>query len=181
MNQADPKYFFIRALEHTLKNEGGFVDHPKDPGGATNMGITQRTLANWRGVPVSKDDIKNLQLPEVSKIYEAKYWHLLKLHLVNRYPMALVMFDAGVLFGVAGSAFCAQGACGVKQDAIVGPMTLRALNQIDQNEFISKFHAALSHRIMRVVQKNPPSEVFKKGWYNRINKYLEFLTGSNIA
>lgn len=66
---------FEPALAFTLAYEGGYVDHPADPGGATNMGITIRTLGNWRGRPVTKADVRALSKEEAAKIYRANYWN----------------------------------------------------------------------------------------------------------
>jgi lysozyme family protein len=65
---------FERALDVTLVYEGGYSNDPRDPGGPTNMGVTQKTLAAWRGEPVSAADVKALTLDEARKIYKAQYW-----------------------------------------------------------------------------------------------------------
>lgn len=65
---------FNPALKHVLRFEGGYVDHPKDPGGATNMGITIRTLGAWRGHPVTKADVQALSRDEAAQIFKAGYW-----------------------------------------------------------------------------------------------------------
>lgn len=70
MKQSYDEYF-----PHLLKHEGGYVDHPRDPGGATNMGITILTLSNWRGKPVTKKDVMNLTKNEANAIYRSKYWN----------------------------------------------------------------------------------------------------------
>ncbi len=69
---------FERALSLVLKHEGGFADHPADPGGATMMGITQATLAEWRGRPVTKDEVRALSRVEAGAIYRARYWDAVK-------------------------------------------------------------------------------------------------------
>ncbi len=65
---------FERALALVLKHEGGYVDHPADPGGATNRGVTRATLAAWRGRPVSKAEVRALTRLEASAIYRKNYW-----------------------------------------------------------------------------------------------------------
>ena len=65
---------FDRALTAVLRHEGGYVDHPSDPGGATNLGVTRATLAQWRGRAVSKAEVKALTRAEAAKIYRALYW-----------------------------------------------------------------------------------------------------------
>ncbi len=65
---------FQNCLTFTLHEEGGFVNNPKDPGGATSLGVTQHTLSAWRRKPVSVADVKNLSLIEAGQIYRALYW-----------------------------------------------------------------------------------------------------------
>ena len=65
---------FAACLAFTLKYEGGFVDHPADPGGATNLGVTRATLARWRRSPVSTADVKALTRDEAGEIYRRFYW-----------------------------------------------------------------------------------------------------------
>ena len=57
-----------------LKNEGGYVDNPADPGGATNLGCTKAVWEQYIGRSVTKDDIKALTLNDVMPLYKAKYW-----------------------------------------------------------------------------------------------------------
>lgn len=63
--------YFPRLMEH----EGGYVDHPSDPGGATKYGITIKTLGGWRKRPVTKGDVRQLSKSEASEIYRARYWN----------------------------------------------------------------------------------------------------------
>lgn len=65
---------FERAFALTLKHEGGYVDHPKDPGGATNLGITIGTLTDWLGRPATKAEVKALTPASVKPIYRKNYW-----------------------------------------------------------------------------------------------------------
>jgi len=65
---------FARCLAFVLQWEGGFVNDPRDPGGATNMGVTRATLSRWRGRPVSVAEVQRLTRDEATKIYRARYW-----------------------------------------------------------------------------------------------------------
>ena len=68
---------FVTVIDDLFESEGGYVDNPKDPGGCTSMGITIGTLKDWRGEPVTCDDVRALSRDEASKIYFAKYWNAL--------------------------------------------------------------------------------------------------------
>jgi len=67
-----------RALDAVFKWEGGFANHPKDPGGPTNMGITQATLSHERGRRATVGDVRNLTRAEAAEIYRKKYWNLIQ-------------------------------------------------------------------------------------------------------
>ncbi len=86
-------------MKYVLQREGGFVDDPVDPGGATNLGITIAVLKAWRGRAVSVSDIKNLTKAEAEKIYHARYW---KAAWCDALPSGvdLLVFDAAVNSGV---------------------------------------------------------------------------------
>lgn len=66
---------FAQCLAFTLAFEGGEVDDPRDPGGRTSAGITQRTYAAWRarrGDPVG--DVFAMTVPERDAIYRTEFW-----------------------------------------------------------------------------------------------------------
>ena len=65
---------FERALACVLRHEGGYGDHPADPGGATNFGVTRATLAHHRGRPVTKAEVRALTRAEAAGIYRQRYW-----------------------------------------------------------------------------------------------------------
>jgi lysozyme family protein len=60
-------------LDGIIRREGGYVDHPSDRGGPTKYGITIRTLADWRGKPVTAEDVRDLSEAEARDIYRARY------------------------------------------------------------------------------------------------------------
>ena len=70
---------FFKSLEMVLKHEGGFVDHPEDPGGATNKGITHRTYSEFLGRPLEDvDELKSIPDEHVEMIYKQGYWDKVK-------------------------------------------------------------------------------------------------------
>ncbi len=175
------QYFFQRACDMTLNTEKGFVNDPEDPGGATNFGITRDTLAQWRGHPVTIDDVKNLTQKEAASIYFARYWKPLGCDTVGQLSVAAVMFDAAVLFGIGVSALFAQksvkesGYPDVIIDGHIGDKSIAALNAVPPGEFIAKFCALCYHRIDELVEKRPASIKYKNGWEKRVSKYLSLI------
>ena len=69
---------FAEALEHVLKHEGGYVNHPSDPGGMTNLGVTKRVWEEWIGHEVDEKTMRALTPADVGPMYKAKYWDKVK-------------------------------------------------------------------------------------------------------
>ena len=70
---------FKEALARVLVHEGGEVHNPKDPGGRTNKGITQRVYNAWRTrshLPIR--DVYLISDTEVESIYRSQYWDVIK-------------------------------------------------------------------------------------------------------
>lgn len=149
-----------QALKHLLGNEGGYVDHPKDPGGATNYGITQR-VARAHGF---QGDMRNLPLSMAIGIYEADYWKPIK---ADQLPEALRfhVFDAAVNSGPAQAIKWLQRAAGVADDGIIGPRTLSAASLVSPAKY-----SAIRLRFMTDLSTWPS---FGKGWARRIADNLE--------
>lgn len=91
---------FAACLAVVLKHEAGYVDHPKDPGGATNLGVTIGTLRAWRGRAVSKAEVKALTVADVTPIYRQNYWNAVG---ADALPVGvdLAVFDPAVNSGPA--------------------------------------------------------------------------------
>lgn len=150
-------------LSVTLKHEGGYVDHPSDPGGATNMGITHGTLAQYRGKLVTKQDVRNLTLTEAERIYEHRYWDPVNGDMLP-YGVDLGTLDGAVNSGVSRGAKWLQRAAGVKQDGKIGPVTLRSVAADDGDVIIRKM---CGYRLS-FVQGLSTWKVFGRGWSRRI-------------
>ena len=69
---------FKHCLEIILHHEGGYVNHPKDPGGMTNLGVTKRVYESWVGKEVNESDMRALTPEDVAPIYEKNYWKSIK-------------------------------------------------------------------------------------------------------
>lgn len=154
---------FDAALEHVLQFEGGYVDHPSDPGGATNMGITIGTLADWRGTPVTKDDVRNLTLQEAGQIYKARYWDVCRCGEMPK-GIAFMLFDSAVNHGPHRAIIFLQQAAGVADDGIIGPQTLGAVNGADAEQLTEEYAA----RRMNFYGKLSTFSVFGLGWSRRL-------------
>lgn len=153
---------FNQALQIILSWEGGYVNHAKDPGGATKFGITQKTLSQWRNTKVSVQDVQNLTMQEAGEIYKVEYWLPAYCHKLPG-AIALAVFDCAVNQGVSRAKRLLQRALGVKVDGSIGPITLAAAINADEEQLLLEF---MSLRLMHYTSlKN--FVVFGRGWTNR--------------
>jgi lysozyme family protein len=162
---------FERCLAQVLRHEGGFADHPDDPGGATNMGITRQTLAAWRGVtpvaalPVAA--VRNLSGAEAAQIYRAKYWAPVGAATLP-VGLDLALFDFAVHSGPSRAVKTLQAELGVGRDGILGPVTLKALEQRVARVGADELIDALCGRRLQFLAELSTFAVFGKGWTARV-------------
>jgi len=151
------------AFKLMLKSEGGYVDHPADPGGRTNLGVTQATWGNWVGRASDEAEMRSLTPEKVEPLYKKKYWDAVR---ADDLPVGLdyLMFDFGVNAGPGRAIKLLQTAVGVTPDGGFGPMTLAAVQAIDPVELIEKFSQA-KEDFYRSLSQFP---TFGKGWLNRV-------------
>jgi len=172
---------FVFALNHVLGAEGGFVNNPSDRGGATNMGITLRTLATFRKSQVTVEDVKALTRDEVERIYESLYWRPAGLSGVANIKTAALIFDQVVNRGPVAALKTVQEVLDQKFDASLildgklGAKTLEALNSADQWKFCLQFVIATQAFYVDLVKKDPTQMVFLNGWFRRTWRLLEIL------
>ena len=160
---------FHKCMDIILRNEGGFVEHPDDPGGATNYGITHKTLAAWRNVDkCTREEVRTLQVDEAKEIYRSQYWNALNCDTLPA-GVDLVTFDFGVNAGVGRSSRMLQEVVAVEQDGQVGPITVGAVNQVDPEFVINRF----SDRRLQYYQSLEHWDTFGRGWSRRTSETRE--------
>ncbi len=117
---------FQACLPIVLQSEGGFVNDPQDPGGATNLGITLATLSNWLGRPATIAQVQALTAADVAPIYETRYYNASH---AGDCPAGvdLMVFDAAVNQGVGRAVKSLQRSAGVTADGAFGPNTKAAV------------------------------------------------------
>jgi lysozyme family protein len=160
---------FNASLPFVLRWEGGFVDHPDDPGGRTNRGVTQKVYDAWRrGQGLRQRDVRAIADDEVSAIYESGYWVPPRCDLLAR-ELDLVQFDTAVNMGVRRAVRYLQGAVGCEVDGDFGPITERASATCDPGSTIVKYCDAREAYYRNLATTRPRLAVFLKGWLNRLN------------
>lgn len=154
---------FETALNCVLRHEGGYSDHPEDPGGATMMGITRATLSNWRGQPVSSDDVRALTRTEAAEIYRARYWDPV---YGDQLPhgLDLAVFDFAVNSGPSRAVSSLQHLLNVTPDGIMGPETLRAAGASEVGVQIT----ALCASRIAFLRQLRTFATFGRGWMLRV-------------
>ena len=153
------------ALKHLLAEEGGYVNHPKDPGGRTNLGVTQRVWEDWVGHPVDEATMRNLKPADVAPLYKRKYWDTIR---GDQLPSGvdLVVFDAAVNSGPFQAAKWLQDAVGAKADGAIGPATLTSLATWPPKDVVEAFCS----RRLAFLQKLDNWKTFGKGWGARVHR-----------
>lgn len=159
--------------------EGGFVDDPADPGGATNKGITLTTFGlcaqSLLGVEPSLDNLKALTDAQAGIIYKARYWDPIR---AGQYPsqnLANIVFDFYVNAGTNAtktlqSVLNGLGAA-LTVDGSIGPASLQALANADADEVYRQYKTARIDYYQNLVARQPSLSRFLKGWLNRVNSF----------
>lgn len=155
---------FDACLAETLRHEGGWADHPDDPGGATMKGVTIGTFAQFKGRKVTKAELRAISDADLRAIYRRNYWEKVK---ADDLPagLDLVAFDAAVNSGPARGARWLQTALGVVADGKIGPETLAAAQRADAGFIIER---ALNNRLA-FLRGLKTWATFGRGWTVRVD------------
>jgi lysozyme family protein len=156
---------FERCIAIVLRHEGGFVADPRDPGGATNMGITRATLADWRGGEVTVDDVRALTETEAREIYLALYWNPVRGDDLP-HGVDLAVLDFAVHAGVRRAARTLQHVLGVTEDGVIGRETLGAARRADRASVID----GLCDLRLRHLRGLAHWTTYARGWTRRVEE-----------
>lgn len=163
------KETFQLIAEDLLRSEGGFANRSRkaDPGGPTNLGITQATLSAWRGRPVSVQEVKQLRREEALQIYKAHYWDSVRGDDLAR-GLDYAVFDFAVNSGSARAVKTLQKILSVKADGIVGLITLGAIKRHAVDALIDKLCAER----LKFMKQLKNWTYNKTGWTRRV-RYVQ--------
>lgn len=160
---------FAPCLAFTLAQEGGYVDDPNDPGGATNMGITLATLRHWDHDPaLGPSDVQAMTDSTAAAIYGALYWNAMRGGSLPA-GVDLSAFDFGVNAGTRRSAELLQEALGLEGEAVdgcIGPATLQAATKADPAQVI----AGLAERQAAYYRGLAEFDRYGRGWLDRTER-----------
>jgi lysozyme family protein len=164
---------FRPSLSLVLAHEGGYVNHPKDPGGATNKGVTQKVYDSYRDyMHLKRQSVRYIADSEVSDIYNKQYWRTIK---GDSLPCGIdyAVFDFGVNSGISRAIKYLQrlvGFTGDDVDGVIGMVTLAAVERqcLENEEACIAQYCANRMAFLRSLSTFP---TFGKGWTRRVIGY----------
>lgn len=161
---------FDRLIGRVLAHEGGYVDHPKDPGGATNFGITERVAREWG----YKGHMRDLPREVAVAIYRQRYWERVQ---GDKLPdaVAFQVLDAAVNHGTGNAIRWLQKAAGVAEDGSIGPVTLAAVRKADPDDLVLMFNAIR----LDFYTSLTTFATFGRGWTRRVAANLRLAAQDN--
>lgn len=159
---------FEKSLKIILHHEGGFVNHPKDPGGMTNLGVTRATYESYLGRKVTEQEMRQLTPEKVRPLYKTQYWDRMR---CDELPtgLDLCIFDFGVNAGTNRAIRYLQLMLKVKIDGIIGPKTIAAANEFARK---TNDNGIVKYQDLRreYYRKLKTFSTFGRGWLRRVNE-----------
>lgn len=166
---------FVRIYEIVMKYEGGYVNHPNDPGGETYKGISRRAHPNWEGWKLI-DQKKPVPEDLVRRFYYDQFWKPMRCEEMPT-PVGEYLFDFAVNVGIRQAVITIQSAVNVTTDGILGPITMEAIRRSDVQMLMHKLLARrVSFYITITIQRRKQFEVFFLGWIRRTIEVFDLLT-----
>ena len=156
---------FEFAMRLLLRHEGGFVNHPSDPGGMTNLGVTKAVWDAHTGKDASEADMRALTPEAVQPVYKARYWDAIQGDALP-YGLDYCMFDCAVNSGPGRAIKLLQYVLYTKVDGVLGKHTLAALQRADPTGLIEDY----SQKRLDFLKSLPTWTTFAKGWGQRVSE-----------
>lgn len=159
---------FESALKAILHHEGGYVNHPQDPGGMTNLGVTKRVWEEWVGHEVDEKAMRALTPELVAPLYKQKYWNRVR---GDDLPTGVdyIVFDAAVNSGAGRASKWLQTVVKTVPDGAIGPATLRAVAAMPAADIVEKYQETR----LAFLQSLPTWGTFGRGWGRRVQEVKE--------
>jgi lysozyme family protein len=160
------------ALQFTLKWEGGFTNHPKDPGGPTNFGIIQSRYDEYRNYKkLPKQSVKFITKTEYTEIYDKYYWDPVRSQWLQG-TLGLVLFDTAVNMGVGGAMTRLHKALNLPIESVWTKAISDLIHESDQDKLALEIcKMRIAKRYARVSERKDQA-VFLRGWLNRDNSLI---------
>lgn len=159
-------------VQDVLRREGAFVQHPADHGGPSKFGITQATLADWRGHAVTAADVAALNLDEATRILEQRYVRDPKFDQVHDARLQALLVDYGVHSGPSRVIRALQRVVGVEVDGVIGPDTLAAIDRMGADTVTRQLLQARGRALASLIAADPAQRAFAAGWLRRLMEFV---------
>ena len=156
---------YEHCLEMILHHEGGYVNHPKDPGGETNLGVTKRVYEEWGG----EKDMTDLLVEDVAPIYQKNYWDRCKCDDLPS-GLDLCVFDFAVNAGPSRSAKFLQRLIGTTVDGGIGPNTLKAVHNYVEEVGLEAATEGYQSSRQEYYESLGTFDTFGRGWTRRVEE-----------
>jgi lysozyme family protein len=152
-----------KSFEMVLVHEGGYVNDPRDPGGRTNLGVTQRAWESYWNRKSSEEEMRRLTPNIVKPFYKAMYWDKIK---GDQLPSGVdyAAYDLAVNSGTGRAAKYLQQIAGVTADGVIGPKSIEAIKACDPGQVVD----ALCGMRLDFLKRLPTFDTFGKGWSRRV-------------
>lgn len=164
-----------RLVPHILKWEGGLVNDPDDLGGLTNMGVTYKTYKQYckkKGRMATEEGLINLSMDEFTDILKTMYWDVCRADDIVSQSVADSIVDWAWNSGTATAVKEVQRILGVKDDGVIGNITLAAINSWSPPPLFGQIKQARLAYLERICIARPVNRKFIKGWLNRVDSIL---------
>jgi len=164
------RYNYEKATQWMLVHEGGYVDHPKDPGGATNRGVTQRVYDGWRRRhKMGTQSVLQILISEVQSIYRTQYWDKI---MGDDLPPGLdyALYDFAVNSGPSRAVKFLQRILKVEVDGQMGAVTLGAIQFQARNGILIDELCTQRLKWMKTLKT---FKTFGRGWTRRVMGEVE--------
>ena len=150
-----------------LVHEGGFVNHPSDPGGMTNLGVTKQTWQEWVGHEVSEKEMRSLTPTMVAPLYKRKYWDACRADdLIS--GLDYCVFDVSVNSGVGRAIKLLQSSVGATPDGGYGSITAALVKKAEEDP--QRIIELFSAKRLEFLESLKAFPVFGKGWSRRVQE-----------
>lgn len=159
---------FEACLKEILIHEGGYVNNPRDPGGRTNLGVTQRTWEAWTGKPATEAIMRGLTQAKVAPLYRERYWNELRCDDLPP-ALALCVFDFGVNAGPPRSAKYLQSLVGASRDGKSGPATIAAVRGYEARHGAAEAVRQFQNLRRTYYHQLSTFPTFGRGWLRRVD------------
>jgi len=164
---------FLDIYRIVMEYEGGYVNHPNDPGGETYKGISRRAHPNWKGWQLI-DQKRPVPEQLVQEFYYNNYWLRLRCNDMP-YPIGEYLFDFGVNAGITRAIMTVQRALNVKVDGVLGAVTIGAIQKQDPQKLMYELLKERVRYYTTITMQNSRFQVFFLGWIRRTIEVFERL------